>query len=288
MPRKEITRFQVAIQKLRMSGQGNIWEKMRDMYMAHGMHAHAGPYFLPWHRMFLRELEKNLQEIDCAITLPYFDFTTDIGSFDKAIIWQANYYGGDGEGRTDCVVDHNFGPIGGWQPCIMRKFDRNVNLPTLLELALAISSDDYTEMSMCLESYISYIHQFTGGDMATAGGPYDPVFYAIHAYVDMLYWKWQQRGNNQYKYPAGFGNIPMMPFNIPPSSVLDLEGDLCVTYLLPAQGHPCNLTSETGSGVSRGDIPASAGGTLNVPGYGVSGFDRLGYDYHGYNKTGRF
>ncbi|KAK3097854.1 hypothetical protein FSP39_013843 [Pinctada imbricata] len=287
LTRKEITRLQVAIQKLRMSGQGNIWEKMREMYMSHGMHAHGGPYFLPWHRMFLRELEKSLQEIDCEITLPYFDFTTDVGSFDQAIVWQANYFGGNGDGRTNCVTDHNFGPLSGWQPCIMRRFNNNVQLPSLLELALALSSNDYTEMSMCLESYISYLHQYIGGDMATNSAPYDPIFYPIYSYVDMLYWKWQQRGNNKYKYPEGFGNIAMIPFNIPPSSVLDLEGDLCVTYVLQSQGTPCNLTSDPGSDVSRGDIPAAERvGAVIVPGYGRDGFDKMGYNFYGYNKTG--
>lgn len=55
-----------------------------------------------------------------------------------------------------------------------------------------------------------------GGDMSTLGGPYDPVFYAIHSFVDMLYWEWQQRGNNKFKFPGAYGNIPMVPFNIPP------------------------------------------------------------------------
>ena len=105
-----------------------------------------------------------------------------------------------------------------------------------LELQLALASDSFEEMSLCLETYVAYVHNFIGGDMMTSSSPYDPVFYAIHAYVDMLYWTWQQREPNKFKFPAALGNIPMIPFNIPPRAVLDSEGDVCVTYALPSQG----------------------------------------------------
>ena len=105
-----------------------------------------------------------------------------------------------------------------------------------LELQLALASDSFEEMSLCLETYAAYVHNFIGGDMMTSSSPYDPVFYAVHAYVDMLYWTWQQREPNKLKFPAGLGNVPMIPFNIPPAAVLDSEADVCVTYALPSQG----------------------------------------------------
>lgn len=91
-------------------------------------------------------------------------------------------------------------------------------------------------MSLCLETYVAYIHNFIGGDMMTTSSPYDPVFYAIHAYIDMLYWSWQQKGDNKLKFSPVFGNIPMIPFNIPPSAVLDSESELCVSYVMPSKG----------------------------------------------------
>lgn len=234
MTAPELAQFQAAIQQLRLVGPDNPWDEFRDIYMRHTMHSNGGPYFLPWHRLFLRKLEQRLQQIDCSITLPYFDFTTDIGNLEEAIIWQPNYFGGNG--IDGCVPDHQFGMPGAWRPCIKRRFNKDVKLPSLLELSLALASEDYTEMSMCLEAYVSYIHMYIGGDMATRAAPYDPVFYTIHAYVDMLYWWWQQRGNNKFKYPQIFANIPMVPFNVPPSAILDLENDLCIRYIGPGQG----------------------------------------------------
>ena len=290
MTRAELAQFQAAIQQLRLVGPGNPWEELRDIYMRHTMHSNGGPYFLPWHRMFLRQLEQKLQQIDCSITLPYYDFTTDVGNFSEAIIWQPAFFGGDGI-NGGCVQDHQFGLPGSWRPCITRNFNADVHLPTLIELAVALASDDYTEMSMCLESYVSYVHTYIGGDMATRSAPYDPIFYSIHAYIDMLYWQWQQKGNNKFVYPAAFGNIPMVPFNIPPSAILDLEQDLCVSYAPAARAHPCK--SETTNGrdrnPNRGDItpegPDSADG-FNALGYNPEGFDRRGFDKDGYKNTG--
>ncbi|KAH3728063.1 hypothetical protein DPMN_054010, partial [Dreissena polymorpha] len=288
MTAPELAQFQAAIQQLRLVGPDNPWDEFRDIYMRHTMHSNGGPYFLPWHRLFLRKLEQRLQQIDCSITLPYYDFTTDIGNLEEAIIWQPNYFGGNGiEG---CVPDHQFGMPGAWRPCIKRRFNKDVKLPSLLELSLALASEDYTEMSMCLEAYVSYIHMYIGGDMASRAAPYDPVFYSIHAYVDMLYWWWQQRGNNKFKYPQIFANIPMVPFNVPPSAILDLENDLCIRYIGPGQGAPCTLTPDDNKGTDRGDVTQEGAGSFpggfNALGYDTNGYDRRGFDKNGYRKTG--
>ncbi|XP_052810768.1 uncharacterized protein LOC128238671 [Mya arenaria] len=290
MSATELAQFQAAIQELRLVGPDNPWDEFRDLYMRHTMHSNGGPYFLPWHRLFLRKLEQKLQQIDCSITLPYFDFSTDVGSFEEAIIWQPNYFGGNGV-IDSCVPDHQFGLPGSWRPCIKRNFNTKVKLPSLLELSLALASEDYTEMSMCLESYVSYIHTYIGGDMSTRAAPYDPIFYSIHAYIDMLYWQWQQKPGNKFKYPPAFGNIPMVPFNVPPSAIFDLENDLCVTYLWPGQGSQCNYTSDSDDGDrDRGDvIPEGATdftGGFNSLGYDAKGYDRREFNKYGYKKNG--
>ncbi|XP_035826566.1 uncharacterized protein LOC101845560 [Aplysia californica] len=280
MTREELLRFQNAVARLRQS-EDRTWEQFRDMYMYHVMHASGGTFFLPWHRMFLRQVEQRLQEIDCNVVLPYFDFTTDIGFFEEAIIWQPNYFGSNGDGG--CVEDHPFGPKNSWSPCFVRNFNTSIRIPNKVELLIALASDDYNDMSLCLETYIAYLHNFIGGDMVTSSSPYDPVFFALHAYVDMLYWTWQQRGENKFKFPAAFGNIPMIPFNIPPWAVFDSEADLCVTYALPSKGHPCNTTKiapkRPKPGIRRGDTDPNEV-------YGLDGYDPFGYSEDGYDRKG--
>ncbi|XP_050390067.2 uncharacterized protein LOC126809496 [Patella vulgata] len=312
MTREELVRFQNAVIQLRGFGDVSIWEEYRDLYMKHGMHSNGGQFYLPWHRLFLRRLEQKLREIDCNVVLPYVDFSTDVGDFSNAVIWQTDYFGGDGNSQSGCVTDHPFGGSKPWRPCIMRNFNVSVKLPTAVEIALAIASEDYTEMSLCLETYAAYVHNYIGGDMATSSSPYDPVFYAIHAYIDMLYWSWQKRHDNKFKYPVVFGNIPMIPFNIPPSDALDSEA-LCVTYALPSKGGMCNVTVPTlpGSpGVQRGDQSPEVVDTINrynqfgyniedndllrfnrygfrPDGFNRDGYDREGYDSYGYNRYGK-
>ena len=176
--REEIVRFQQAVAQLQLNNEHRVWEQFRDLYMTHRMHASGAPYFLPWHRYFLRQLEQKLQEIDCTVVLPYFDFTTDVGNFSQAVLWQANFFGGNGnESDGGCVPDHPFGDPKAWEPCISRQFNTSVTLPTQVEIAMALASEDFMEMSMCLETVVAYVHAFVGGDMMTAGGPFDPVFY---------------------------------------------------------------------------------------------------------------
>jgi tyrosinase len=62
---------------VKQTGPGNEWDRLRDVYIHHGMFSHGSSFFLPWHRLFLKTLEQTLQDVDCSVTIPYFDFTTD-------------------------------------------------------------------------------------------------------------------------------------------------------------------------------------------------------------------
>ena len=275
----ELLRFQQAVQKLKLQETANEWDRLRDLYMHHIVHANRPELYLPWHRVFLRHVERKLQAIDSSIAIPYFDFTTDAGSLDTAIVWQGNYFGGDGDAeRGGCVRSHPFGPTDSWQPCLRRQFNLSVPIPSLLELAVSLSYDDYMDMSTSLESLISYVHVFIGGDMVTSGSVYDPVFLAVHSFADMLFWQWQ-RAQRQRVYPAAFWDTVMMPFNVSPKDVVNSEDALCVGYAVSAKGAPCNWTGEMYPG---GLVPPQYSHC-----YGADGYDNIGYDIHGVNRQGK-
>lgn len=214
-----------------------------------------------------------LQEIDCSIALPYFDFTTDITNFTNAIIWQPNYFGGDGFGH--CVQDHPFRQDKAWDPCIIRRFDNTAQLPTKLDVATAMASDDYKTFSDCLQTIMGHVYSYVGGHVVSSGAPYDPLFYALQSYVDMLFWRWQQKPTNRIKLPEFTRTVPLMPFNIRSMDVLSSESQICVTYALQSLGDPCN---DTGVEFNRAGF--------NVQGYDRNGFDRRGYNADGYDKNG--
>ncbi|GAB1599713.1 kielin/chordin-like protein [Argonauta hians] len=289
---EEMTKFQQAISQLRLSGIDNMWNKYRDVYMVHSMHSHGGAFYLPWHRQFLRLFEMELKQIDCSVTLPYFDFTTDAANFSEAIIWQPNFFGGDGWGW--CVPDHPFGDINGWKPCLKRNFSNTVRVPTMLDVAAAISKTDFMEMSQLLETFAAYIHSYVGGDMFSTTAAYDPLFYIIQTYIDHLYTTWQKIGHNMFKFPAAYGTIPMAPFNVAPFDVLDV----CVTYIPPGKGRPCNKSaylhvSEFSAAAESPNIHVKVISSSGYDQFGYDsrgldrrGFDKFGYNYEGVNREG--
>lgn len=152
----ELLRFQKAVADLRNS-EDRTWEQFRDLYMYHVMHASNGPFFLPWQRTFLRQIEQRLQQIDCDVVLPYFDFTTDVGFFEEAVIWQANYFGGNGNGG--CVEDHQFGPKNIWQPCFVRNFNTSIQLPTQVRFIKEVH-EFLQKMFICIVIINTYILTF--------------------------------------------------------------------------------------------------------------------------------
>jgi hypothetical protein len=58
----------------------SYWDKQEDIHKnAHfsGVDVHAGPAFIAWHRVIVNRLEGLLREVDPALSLHYWDWTTD-------------------------------------------------------------------------------------------------------------------------------------------------------------------------------------------------------------------
>jgi tyrosinase len=80
--------------------------------------AHMGPIFLPWHRKFIREFEKDLQielqkELGSTVRnlgLPYWDWS------ENSRIWDADFMGGNGDIKNGIVTTGPFryNPPNGW------------------------------------------------------------------------------------------------------------------------------------------------------------------------------
>jgi Common central domain of tyrosinase/von Willebrand factor type A domain len=80
--------------------------------------AHRGPSFLPWHRVFLRELETLLRSKKPGVMLPYWDWAADQPLGNAAPLWNTNiangriYIGGDGDPASGDRV--TTGPFTTW------------------------------------------------------------------------------------------------------------------------------------------------------------------------------
>jgi tyrosinase len=71
----ERNRFLAALATLNGQGAGPF-ANFRDMHVAGPPddEAHGGPGFLPWHRAYLMDFERELQKINAEVTLPYWRF----------------------------------------------------------------------------------------------------------------------------------------------------------------------------------------------------------------------
>src|ERR1700680_5054871 len=117
--------------------------------------AHRGPAFLPWHREFLLQVEADLQKINSAITVPYWDWTVDAKLDDPhaSQIWSPEYLGGNGVEADSWRV--GTGPFanstGNWPipinhggPALLRRFGFDIpTLPTAEDVALPIAETVY-------------------------------------------------------------------------------------------------------------------------------------------------
>ena len=119
----------------------------------------------------------------------------------RSVIWSETFLGnGNGIVRT--------GPFANWQTPF-GPLNRNIGMAGRL-----ITADDVTtmmnmrsggRMAAYLEQIHNAVHQFVGGHMnIIPQSPLEPTFFLHHAYVDYLWWKWQNRVGypEAYRYPA--------------------------------------------------------------------------------------
>jgi tyrosinase len=183
--------------------------------------AHRGPSFLPWHREFLLQVEADLQKIDPAITIPYWNWTIDAQMDDpfQSPIWSADFMGGDGVqndswrvGTGPFAYSGNNWPIpvnhGG--PALIRRFGFTVpTLPASEDVALAMSEAFYDTPPFNsspftvgfrnrLEGWVTQrgdsrvkfpgsqlhnrVHLWVGGSMLPMTSPNDPIFFLHHCF----------------------------------------------------------------------------------------------------------
>lgn len=200
----------------------------RDALYRNG--AHRGPAFLPWHREFLIQVENDLQNIDRAITIPFWDWTKDAALPDpaKSPLWQDDLMGGNGlEADSWRVASGPFAFAGGnWPipekhdgPALRRQFGVLINsLPSDADLRLAarevlydVPDYDCSPFTIGFRNRIegwvtrradhrvttegsqlhNRVHLWVGGSMAPMTSPNDPVFFLHHCFVDKVWADWQ-------------------------------------------------------------------------------------------------
>lgn len=287
MTSEEWKRYQDAVKVL---GMTSAWQNVTDIYREFVPQSHGNLFFLPWHRFFVRYLEMKLQDIDCSVTIPYFDWTLDAGRLETSVVWQANMFGGNGDKtRNNCVMKHpfkNYFPSY-WTNCLRRNFNSSVFLPNAIDIEKYLRIKTFEEFSLQLDTISGLFHLFVGGHMASVDSTYDPIFFSHYAFIDKIWNEWiTANPNNIQTFPPKIRYVPMIPFSIVPDDVLLSEIQLCVIYKDITEGAPCvdgskynPINFHTAEVQSKG---------YDVAGYDIEGYDSFGFDPMGWRKDGIF
>lgn len=231
-------RFVRAVLELKRRGEYDEFVRVHiDHYTADGERglrtAHMAPSFLPWHRRFLLDFEEALRRVDPSVTVPYWDWTRDRTA--NAVPWSADLLGGTGRPGDRQVTTGPFAyATGDWtirenvtdEDYLTRDLGRSrdpIDLPTKADVDHALADPVYDVSpwdSTCTRGFRNLlegwttgrgsaswrthnrVHRWVGGAMLNGASVNDPVFWLHHAYIDLLWRRWQGRHAEHRYLPA--------------------------------------------------------------------------------------
>jgi tyrosinase len=279
----ERDRFVSALARLNNQGTGRFSD-FRDMHEGLGLaQAHNAPGFLPWHRAYLLDLERELQALDPSVTIPYWRFNQAAPN-----IFRPDFLGATGAGgnvqfsaanplrfwKTDGVLGIIRRPIPG--------FNLNAAPPGLRTEARTLDlGDRYQEFREQMEdnphdrahTRFTFIPPSMISDPETA--PKDPLFFLLHCNVDRLWAKWQrQELLFNPALAASYDRRPSRPGHNLSDTMWPWNGVTGGTRPPTAPGGPM----ATSPGVSGPGLQPRVQDLLDYQGV-VSATSRMGYDY---------
>ena len=178
--------------------------------------------FLPWHRAYLLYWEHTARDQNSAMTLPWWDWTSD-GS--HAIGIPASYATPNVNGGSNPLASGPHPAISGQEPAgsTVRQPDDPANLPTTDDVQALMNLGNYVDFSGQLQDIHDNIHGWVGGDMGIiASSAFDPIFWSHHCMIDRIWYLWQLK-NGINNIPADYLNRALAPWALTAGQVLDIN-----------------------------------------------------------------
>ena len=191
---RERDRFIAALAKLNDRGMGRFAD-FRNMHTSAGSpEAHGAPAFLPWHRAYLLDLERELQAIDRSVSLPYWRFDQPAPN-----VFVRDFMGeSDSLGVVQWAASN---PLQFWVTDAMLGVTRRpffnvvTSNPSVLNEAgtLGLGAAYAAFRSMEGNPHGSTHTSFGGSISSVPTAARDPLFFLLHCNVDRLWAKWQRQ-----------------------------------------------------------------------------------------------
>jgi tyrosinase len=192
----ERNRLVAAFAQLNNQGLGRFTD-FREMHVNQSTaEAHGRPGFLPWHRAYLLDLERELQAVDPSVALPYWRFDQPAPN-----LFTPDYLGvSDALGNVQLSPTN---PLQFWRtdnvPGIVRRPFFNIGQapPGLRTEAQTLALGMQFSAFRTLEGNPhGSAHTSFGGFISSIGtAARDPLFFLLHCNVDRLWAKWQRQNN---------------------------------------------------------------------------------------------
>jgi tyrosinase len=194
---EERNRVRAAFATFNNRGMGRFSDFRNAHTTAADREAHGFTGFLPWHRAFLLDLERELQRIDPSVTLPYWRFDR------PAPRLFSTEFMGVADGATGTVRFSAANPLQFWAtdgtPGIVRRprFNPqvqpiNADAERFTVMVLGGPGQLYSNFRrMELNPHASAHNSFTGFITNLGTAARDPLFFLLHANVDRLWARWQ-------------------------------------------------------------------------------------------------
>ncbi len=242
----ERTKFVGAIKALKARTSGGGQKNYDDFVKIHRDEfddAHNQASFLPWHRKFIRSIELEFQKIAGFenVTIPYWDWT--VNQDKTAIPFTADFMGGDGDDtKGDEVQNGPFEGTANWKitvtptgnagnEALKRDIgDNGATLPSAANITTTLAKPDFEKFSEALEwgggvtgaGMHNQAHNWVGGHLSTpAISVNDPLFSLNHAYVDLVWAKWQFSGTGRLSEYSGDKTDNLAGLGMTAGDVLD-------------------------------------------------------------------
>lgn len=195
-------------------------------------------------RYFLLEYENLLQDIDCTVTIPFYDWTPFPITPYAAAVWDNTDGFGDTSRVTDsCVIT---GPVRESQfsvtpsaggGCLQREYtNRRFPSRDIIDRdLLPLPSDEFASFHRFLQLFIGLnVQCFVGGTMCGVNAANDPVHILHLARLDSILTRWQLFGFGRDEVRYALDNSPLLltpGFRVSQfSNNRNLPYDSCVIY----------------------------------------------------------
>jgi tyrosinase len=189
----ERDRLVAAFAQLNNQGMGRFAD-FRDMHTAvSSAQAHGAKGFLPWHRAYLLDLERELQNIDPSVSLPYWRFDQPAPN-----LFTPEFFGVSDQLGT--VTFSTTNPLQFWitdgvQGINRRPFFDTATAPggVATEAQTIALGNAYPAFRMMEGNPHGSAHVSFGGSISSVPtAARDPLFFLLHCNVDRLWAKWQR------------------------------------------------------------------------------------------------